>query len=105
MLSDYDDFVESTWIESPNDKEELARLALGLAGESGEVAELIKKHLRGDGLLDQERVLSELGDVLYYITVFSHRMGHTLGDVQVLNQRKLESRSNRGVIKGSGNER
>lgn len=44
---------------------ELSYLGLGLAGESGEVVELIKKRLR-DGSLDVERLCDELGDVAYY---------------------------------------
>jgi NTP pyrophosphatase (non-canonical NTP hydrolase) len=101
----YDDFVESTWLESDSTEIELSRCALGLAGEAVEVAEIIKKFLRGDGLLDQQQLRSELGDVLYYLTVFAHRMGSTLEDIQRDNVRKLESRKARGVIKGSGNDR
>ncbi|MFT4120650.1 nucleoside triphosphate pyrophosphohydrolase family protein [Bradyrhizobium sp.] len=45
--------------------ERLSYLGLGLAGESGEVAEHIKKLLR-DGWLDQAGLVDELGDVIYY---------------------------------------
>jgi NTP pyrophosphatase (non-canonical NTP hydrolase) len=43
----------------------LAELGLGLVGDAGEVADLIKKCLR-DGVLDREHLAHELGDVLYY---------------------------------------
>src|SRR4051794_20839443 len=45
--------------------EHLATLGLGLVGDAGEVADLLKKCLR-DGVLDRERLAHELGDVLYY---------------------------------------
>ncbi|MCK1383511.1 nucleoside triphosphate pyrophosphohydrolase family protein [Bradyrhizobium sp. 21] len=45
--------------------ERLSYLGLGLAGESGEVAEHIKKLLRDDWL-DQAGLVDELGDVIYY---------------------------------------
>ena len=43
----------------------LAELGLGLVGDAGEVADLIKKYLR-DGVLDRDHLAHELGDVLYY---------------------------------------
>ena len=45
--------------------ERLSYLGLGLAGESGEVAEHIKKLLRDDWL-DKAGLVDELGDVIYY---------------------------------------
>ena len=43
----------------------LAVLGLGLVGDAGEVADLLKKRLR-DGALDPGHLAHELGDVLYY---------------------------------------
>ncbi|MEE8372505.1 MAG: nucleoside triphosphate pyrophosphohydrolase family protein [Dehalococcoidia bacterium] len=40
---------------------------LGLAGESGEVADIIKKHLLHGGHLDRAHLKEELGDVLWYL--------------------------------------
>ncbi len=40
---------------------------LGLAGESGEVADIIKKHLLHGKDLDREHLKEELGDVLWYL--------------------------------------
>ncbi len=52
-------------VEEHPSNERLSYLGLGLAGESGEVAEHIKKLLR-DGWLDQAGLVDELGDVIYY---------------------------------------
>lgn len=79
--------------------------ALGLSGESGEIAEKVKKSLRGDKPLVKEDVLKELGDVLWYITSMSDDLGYTLEDVMNQNIEKLSSRKERGVVKGDGDNR
>ena len=68
---DIDAFAEwaSSTAPAPPDAEatgpHLAELGLGLVGDAGEVADLIKKYLR-DGVLDRDHLAHELGDVLYY---------------------------------------
>lgn len=66
--------------------------ALGLAGEAGEVADLIKKgifHQRG---LDKENLKKELGDVLWYLTALCSDLGLTLEEVMQHNIQKLQAR-------------
>jgi len=57
-------------------------LGLGLIGETGEVAEHVKKCLRDDeGRLTDERrekLIKELGDVLWYAAVTAHHDGEVL---------------------------
>jgi NTP pyrophosphatase (non-canonical NTP hydrolase) len=83
--------------------------ALGLAGESGEVAEKIKKLYRDHGgvpgLGSVNMIKKELGDVLWYITALADNLGITLQDVAVANLSKLSDRQQRGVIQGEGDER
>lgn len=43
----------------------------GLIGETGEIAEHVKKHVR-DGVLDREKLRLELGDVMFYLTRLTH---------------------------------
>ncbi|MBI2550735.1 nucleoside triphosphate pyrophosphohydrolase family protein [Candidatus Uhrbacteria bacterium] len=82
---------------------------LGLAGETGEVAEQIKKMLRDDGGVmtpqRREAVKKELGDVMWYIAQISSELGFSLEDVAWTNLQKLFSRLERGVLGGSGNDR
>lgn len=82
--------------------------ALGLAGESGEVCEKIKKHLRGDydisGDLISE-VEKELGDVLWYIANLATDLGLNLDNIASKNIDKLRDRERRNVIKGEGDDR
>src|SRR3989344_8382000 len=82
---------------------------LGLAGETGEVAEKIKKILRDkNGVVsdkDREEIKKELGDVLWYLSRLSVEMGLSLEDVAQSNIEKLFSRLERGKIQGEGDNR
>lgn len=82
---------------------------LGLAGESGEVAEKVKKIIRdcGGSLTDEHReaLKKELGDVLWYVASLSSELGLKLEDVAAHNVEKLRSRKQRGQINGSGDNR
>lgn len=82
---------------------------LGLAGESGEVAEKIKKVIRDkDGVVDKktrEEVKKELGDVLWYISQLATELGLSLNDIAQHNIKKLSSRMKRGKLRGSGDNR
>lgn len=82
---------------------------LGLCGEAGEFAEKVKKAIRDDGGLitpeRKENMLKELGDVLWYAAAIATELGVTLNDVAQANIDKLESRKQRDVLKGSGDNR
>ena len=82
---------------------------LGLAGESGEVAEKVKKMIRDDGgELTQERktlLIKELGDVLWYLAMIAHDIGVSLDDVATTNISKLKMRMEKGLLKGDGDTR
>ena len=83
--------------------------ALGLAGEAGEVANKVKKIMRdNNGNLEEKakaEIFDELGDVLWYCATIADEIGVNLEDVAKLNLSKLQSRMNRGKIKGSGDNR
>lgn len=83
--------------------------ALGLAGESGEVIEKVKKLFRDDnGVLSDERresLKNELGDVLWYLTQIATDAGIPLKDIAQGNIDKLLSRKARGKITGDGDNR
>ena len=87
----------------------LAYLGLKLAGEAGEVAEKIGKLYRDSGgAIDADwtgDAAKELGDVLWYVAQIATQLGLHLGSVMEANLLKLERRSARGVIHGSGDDR
>lgn len=70
---------------------EPAVLFLGLAGETGEVVDVYKKYLR-DGKLDQEHMLEELGDVLWYLFNIFTLLNISLEEVMDYNVKKLNKR-------------
>ena len=92
-------------------KEELKIVypALGLNGEAGEVAEKVKKVLRGEseGRTDDKcrEIAKELGDCLWYVSVLANSIGYTLQEIAEMNINKLRSRQQRGRIGGNGDNR
>lgn len=83
--------------------------ALGLAGEAGEVANKIKKIFRdNDGDISESKTKElnkELGDVLWYVAQVASELGLDLDEVAQLNLDRLNSRFERGVIQGDGDNR
>ncbi|GIM90490.1 nucleoside triphosphate pyrophosphohydrolase family protein [Paractinoplanes toevensis] len=90
-------------------KNELLHLVLGLAGESGEIAEKFKKWVRDldsdESRIDRADIAKELGDVLWYVAVLADYLDLSLDDIATANLTKLASRQNRGVLGGSGDNR
>lgn len=82
---------------------------LGLNGEAGEVAEKVKKVLRDNyGKIDDERkkqLSKELGDVLWYLANTATDLGLSLDEIALENLQKLQSRKERGVLQGNGDNR
>jgi len=93
----------------PNVGKNFVYPTLGLVGESGEVAEKVKKLLRDhDGVVSEEQkeeIKKEMGDVLWYLAALAREFGFTLEDLAKKNIEKLLSRKERGVIHGSGDNR
>lgn len=73
-------------------QDQVTNAALGLAGESGEVVDHIKKVLfQGHGL-DRREVVLELGDIGWYINLMLDALGYTWEDMWKMNIDKLEKR-------------
>jgi len=102
-FTEYTQFVKGMKVYP--EKHAIVYPALGLVGEAGEISEKVKKWLRGDRELDREGLLGELGDPLWYLTSLADDLGYTLQDVIDYNVAKLTSRKERGVLKGSGDNR
>lgn len=80
----------------PRRLENLEYPTLGLAGEAGEVANIVKKIQRdfGGEITDETRgkLKDELGDVLWYISACADELGLTLAEIAEFNREKLAAR-------------
>ena len=106
---EYRKFLNDTsWYTHTNEHNapELMYLTLGLSGESGEFADAVKKIIRVCGSHDdesfktlitcpgmgEEKLLEELGDVLWYLTKLADFIGVSTSTLMVLNAYKLYNR-------------
>ena len=72
--------------------------ALGLNGEAGEVADIVKKHLFQGHDLDNEKIAYEIGDVIWYCAVLAKGIGHSLDTIADMNIDKLKKRYPNGFL-------
>lgn len=91
-LDEYQALAARTLGRDRTHEQQLANAALGLTGEAGEVAEVIKKHLFHATPLDQDALAKELGDCLWYIGAFATVLGLSLDDIAQRNIDKLRKR-------------
>ena len=91
----------------------LAYTALKMNGEAGEFAEHVGKAMRDDELMERgtltaERrtaLIKEIGDVLWYVSAACQELGISLSYAATINLEKLLDRTERDVLRGSGDER
>jgi NTP pyrophosphatase (non-canonical NTP hydrolase) len=102
IVQAYSKLVEDLIITSGDFR--LIENTLGLCGESGEVAEKIKKYFRDEDY-SKEDIVKELGDVLFYVTALTNHIGSDLETVMRSNIKKLQDRKKRNKIQGSGDNR
>ncbi|MCU5187297.1 nucleoside triphosphate pyrophosphohydrolase family protein [Bacillus cereus] len=102
-LVQYQEAALRTWNTNQDFGGRVLNAALGLSGESGEVADIVKKaifhghgfdpaHCPGEEDGNTHKIALELGDILYYISIMSYEMGYTLEDIAQMNIAKLTKR-------------
>lgn len=91
-LTDYQLAASRTHAAGQSMRDALANFGLGIAGEAGEAADLIKKHLFQGHPLDREKLKAELGDVLWYVAGIATKAGLDLSGVAQGNIDKLRAR-------------
>jgi len=108
-FNDYQRKALRTVISEGNEFNDLLHWVLGINGESGEIAEKVKKIIRDKGGkvsdTDKEQLGREIGDVLWYLAVFAHHLGIEFDKVAQGNIKKLADRQQRGRLQGSGDHR
>ncbi|MEO5367574.1 MAG: nucleoside triphosphate pyrophosphohydrolase family protein [Magnetococcus sp. WYHC-3] len=70
----------------------LLNAASGLAGESGEFCDLVKKHVFHGATLDRDKVIKELGDIRWYLEQAAYLMDVSMEEIERLNVEKLRKR-------------
>lgn len=97
FADEYQEQARRTLIDAPDAEytpEEIMLVwnALGLAGESGEVADHIKKVVFHRHELDRDKVIKELGDVLWYVAALCTKLEVSMSTVMDRNIAKLQKR-------------
>ena len=65
---------------------------MGVVGEAGECAELVKKRLFQGHDLNREHLARELGDVAWYLALAADGLGYSLDDILQMNLDKIAGR-------------
>lgn len=108
-FDEYQKQAPSTLIPYPDELMDKTIMVLGISGEAGEISEKWKKLLayKKGQIADDDikEMAKEIGDVLWYLTVFADKLGLSMADIAQQNLDKLASRKVRGVQKGSGDNR
>lgn len=82
----------SKTINEDGDFNKIVYSALGLAGEAGEVVDVIKKWYGQGHELDRRKIAYELGDVLWYINALCVALEIPLWTIPEANIAKLRQR-------------
>lgn len=72
--------------------------AVGLGGETGEILEIIKKHVFHGHPLDREKLIKEMGDAEWYACYLRGLIGVSLEEVHNKNIEKLAARYPEGFF-------
>lgn len=91
-LSVYQDLAERTSGAGGQGERRLIIAALGLAGEAGEFANMVKKKTAHKHQISEEELADELGDVLWYAAEAASACGLDLSEIAEMNVEKLRKR-------------
>ena len=78
---------------------------LGLAGESGEVLDIIKKWVFHEKELDKDHLKKEIGDVMWYVAMLCESFDFNIDEILKINVCKLKSRYPDGFDTEKANRR
>jgi NTP pyrophosphatase (non-canonical NTP hydrolase) len=100
----FEEYQNKAWETALETAKNPAYMVSNLASEAGEVAGKYAKWVR-DGILDEEGLQKEMGDVLWQVAGLATVMGWSLSDLASKNLQKLADRQSRLAISGSGDDR
>lgn len=91
-MNEYQQLAQRTSNPALTQEEHLLNAMLGLAGETGECCDLVKKGLYQDGREIRDKLLDELSDVMWYIAEAAAAMGFEMDAIAEHNIEKLRCR-------------
>jgi NTP pyrophosphatase (non-canonical NTP hydrolase) len=101
----YREAIDRTMNHDLTEKEKLSMLALGIAGEAGEIVDTIKKIVYHGHELDKEELIKELGDLEWYITHLKKHYDISDDIVRITNVMKLNKRYKDGFSEEASRNR
>lgn len=90
-MNDYQRLAQRT-ANTNTPSEKIENGILGLCGETGEIADILKKYLYQGHELDRAHMIEELGDVLWYCAELAAGLEVDLAEVAERNIDKLRRR-------------
>ena len=97
VVKNYPKFVQDHMNDCDGDhRAVISNMSMGLAGESGEFIDHVKKYLYHGHDIDHEYVRKELGDILWYVVALMNCFDQDLIDVMEKNKEKLQNRYKSG---------
>lgn len=97
--NDYQRAAMRTAGEYKSNYDKMRNAVYGLNGESGEVIDILKKHEFQGHDLDEDKIVDECGDVLWYAALLADAIGKPLGEIMQQNVEKLKKRYPDGFSK------
>ena len=91
-INEYQTLAMTTLNKELNNEQVLLNGVMGLCGESGEVIDIVKKHISQGHALNKEKLIEELGDVAWYLAETAYALGIDLETVLAGNIQKLKER-------------
>jgi NTP pyrophosphatase (non-canonical NTP hydrolase) len=93
QVKQYQHEVLRTVPTSMSVKDKLTNFSMGLAGEAGELIDILKKHIfQGHCLEDKSKIKEELSDCFWYLANLANVLEIDLEEVMDLNIEKLKKR-------------
>lgn len=107
-FNEYQEKTKQTAIYPKQNNIGIYYTVLGLVGESGEIANKVKKIIRDNKKINEEYVQTlslEIGDVMWYVSQLCNELELSLESVCNENIEKLLDRQKRDKIQGEGDNR
>ena len=102
-IDEYKAAVIRTWNPKLIGTDNIHNAIYGLAGETGETIDELKKWLFHGIPFDRAKIVKELGDIHYYLTALEILLDLSPEEIMETNKLKLEGRYPEGFTEGGGN--